>query len=97
VLNEVDFEHRMTPQTYTGLYDAIVTAMKAVQPETKFVGVSLAIPGQHPDFFEFFLNHKNHKPGIPLDFISYHFYAVPTPDQPLDIQQHTVFARPMAF
>src|SRR5207253_9690990 len=41
VLNEVDFEHRMTPQTYTRLYDAIVTAMKKVQPELKFAGVSL--------------------------------------------------------
>ena len=51
VLNEVDFEHRMTAQTYTRLYDAIVSAMKKVQPELRFVGVSLAIPGQNPDFF----------------------------------------------
>ncbi len=97
VLNEVDFEHRMTPQTYTRLYDAIVSAMKKVQPELKFVGVSLAIPGQHPDFFEYFLNSKNHESGVPLDCISYHFYAVPTPDETLDIQQHTVFAQADGF
>ncbi|MFI5092904.1 MAG: glycosyl hydrolase family 39 [Candidatus Acidiferrales bacterium] len=97
VLNEVDFEHVMTPQTYTGLYDAVVTAMKKVQPDIKFVGVALAMPGKRPDFFEYFLNHKNHKPGIPLDFLSYHFYAVPTPDEPLDIQQHTVFAQADGF
>jgi hypothetical protein len=29
--------------------------------------------------------------GTPLDYISYHFYAIPTPDETLDIQQHTVF------
>src|SRR5207249_4900528 len=82
VLNEVDFEHRMTAQTYTRLYDAIVSAMKKVQPELRFVGVSLAIPGQNPDFFEYFLNSKNHEPGMPLDYISYHFYAVHAPDVP---------------
>src|SRR5216683_1429664 len=97
ILNEVDFEHRMTPQTYTGLYDAVAEAMKKVQPDLKFVGVSLAIPGQNPDFFEYFLNHKNHRPRIPLDALSYHFYAVPTPDEPLEIQQHTVFAQADGF
>src|SRR2546430_16930876 len=87
----------MTPQTYTRLYDAIVTAMKKVQPELKFAGVSLAIPGQNPDFFEYFLNGKNHEPGVPLDYISSHFYAVPTPDETLDVQQHTVFAPAEGF
>src|SRR6266576_1297551 len=83
VLNEVDFEHRMTPETYTRLYDAIVTAMKKVQPELKFVGVSLAIPGQNPDFFEYFLNSKNHETGVPLDYISQvdpNHVAKPIPD-----------------
>jgi hypothetical protein len=97
ILNEVDFEHRMTPQIYTGLYDAVAAAMKKVQPDIKFVGVSLAIPGQHPEFFEYFLNHKNHKSGIPLDALSYHFYAVPAPDEPFEIQQHTVFAQADGF
>ncbi|MFZ0923728.1 MAG: hypothetical protein WA020_11755, partial [Candidatus Acidiferrales bacterium] len=97
VLNEVDFEHAMTPQTYTRLYDAIVTAMRKVQPGTKFVGVALAMPGQSPDFFEYFLNKKNHQPNVPLDYISYHFYAAPTPDETPDIQQYTVFAQADGF
>jgi len=97
VLNEVDFEHRMSPQVYTGLYDAVVAAMKKVQPKIKFVGTALAIPGHNPDFFEYFLNSKNHKLGIPLDALSYHFYAVPTPDEPLEVQQHTVFAQADGF
>ncbi len=97
ILNEVDFEHQMSPQTYTLLYDAIATAMREVQPEIKFVGVALAAPSQRPDYFEYFLDHKNHRPGVPLDFISYHFYASPQPDESLDIQQHTVFAQSDGF
>ena len=68
-----------------------------MQPETKFVGVSLAYPGQQPDFFEHFLNPKNHKPGIPLDFISYHFYAVPTADQARKSSRHVFFAQADGF
>jgi hypothetical protein len=97
VLNEVDFEHQMTPQAYTKLYDAIVLAMREVQPEIKFVGIALALPSQRPDYFEYFLNPKNHRPGVPLDYISYHFYASPQPDETLDVQQHTVFAQTDGF
>jgi hypothetical protein len=28
------------------------------------------------DFYKYFLNHSNHAPDIPLDMISYHFYAL---------------------
>jgi hypothetical protein len=42
VLNEVDAEHSMSPQTYTKIYDAIVTAMHKVSPDTKFIGLALA-------------------------------------------------------
>ena len=41
------------------------------------MGMALAAPGRDPKFFEYFLNPANHKPGIPLDMISYHFYASP--------------------
>jgi hypothetical protein len=97
VLNEPDLERNLSPETYTRLYDAVVTAMRAVQPETKFVGISLAYPGQQPNFFEHFLNPKNHKAGIPLDFISYHFYAVPTADQGAEVQPHVFFAQADGF
>lgn len=97
VLNEPDLERNLTGETYTKIYDAVVTAMKKVQPQTKFVGVSLAFPSGHPEFFEYFLNHKNHKAGVPLDFISYHFYAVPTPDQTVEVQQYTFFAQADGF
>jgi len=87
VLNEINGEHQMTPQTYTRVYDAIVEAVHRVDPQIKFVG--LALGGTSKDYFEYFLNHKNHKPGIPIDMISYHFYAVPTPDQTPEIMQYT--------
>lgn len=97
VLNEVDFEHQMTPETYTKVYDAIVEAVRRVDPSIKFMGLALAgtssVPWdkQGPQFFEYFLNHDNHKPGIPLDGISYHFYGVWTPDQTPEVYQYTVF------
>ncbi|MEI6656821.1 MAG: glycosyl hydrolase family 39 [Verrucomicrobiota bacterium] len=75
VLNEPDLEHKMTPQQYTACYDTIVTAIRKVQPAMKFVGLSLAAPKDLPQYFEHFLDPKNHQPGIPLDMISYHFYA----------------------
>lgn len=91
VLNEVDFEHSMSPEFYTHIYDAIAGAIHKVDPQIKFVGMALAAPSAEPQFFEYFLNHKNHKPGIPLDMISYHFYATPTPGQTPDVWQYTMF------
>jgi len=91
VFNEPDLEHGFSPQTYTRLYDAVVEAIHKVSPQTKFVGISDSYPAGHPDFFTYFLNPKNHKPGIPLDMISYHFYAVPSLDESPDVQQFTYF------
>ncbi len=97
VFNEVDFEHNMTPEQYTQRYDAVVTAIREVAPRMKFVGLALAEPGRNPHMFEYFLNPANHKPGIPLDMISYHFYAVPTADQSPDVQQYTFFTQADRF
>lgn len=97
VLNEVEFEHKMSPELYTKLYDAVVTAMRKVQPDIKFVGMALAMPSLNPQYFEYFLNPKDHQAGIPLDLISYHFYAVPTPDQTPEVQGYTFFAQADGF
>ena len=91
VLNEVEAEHTTTPQQYAQRYDAIVTGVRAVSPRTQFIGLALADPRNHPEFFEYFLNPKNHQPGIPLDWISYHFYAVPAAGETLDQSQYTFF------
>ena len=97
VLNEVDFEHGMTPEQYTERYDAIVGAIRRVSPQTKFVGLALAEPGKDAKFFEYFLNPANHKAGIPLDMISYHFYASPVGGETLEDWQYTFFDQEAGF
>jgi hypothetical protein len=93
VLNEVDHEHQMTPESYTALYDAIVTQVREVAPNMKFVGLALTPNGpiNQPQWFDYFLDPKRHKPGIPLDAISYHFYAWPDTDESPEIMSHTLF------
>src|SRR5580692_9673511 len=91
VLNEVEFEHKTTPEQYTARYDAIVSAIHEVSPNTKFMGLALATPSDEPRYFEYFLDHAHHKPGIPLDYISYHFYASPSADQDINNWQFTFF------
>ena len=97
VLNEVDFEHNMTPEQYTARYDAIVSAIRTVAPQMKFVGLALALPSLIPRMFEYFLDPKNHKPGVPMDMISYHFYAAPSPEETTNVQQFTFFDQADGF
>jgi hypothetical protein len=97
VLNEIDFEHKMTPAQYTARYDAIVSAIHKVSPETKFVGLALAMPSLNPEYFEYFLDHRNHRPGTPLDMISYHFYASPVRGQTIASWQYTFFDQAAGF
>lgn len=97
VLNEIDFEHNTTPEDYTRRYDAIVEGIRKVSPKTQFMGLALAAPGANPKYFEYFLNPRNHKPGIPLDYISFHFYASPAMDENLDGWQHTFFNQANGF
>ncbi len=91
VLNEPDLEHNISPAFYTRIYDAIVTELKKISPGTKFVGMALAFNG-NPEWFEYFLNPAHHKPGVPLEGISYHFYGeADTHPQPLDQYQFSFF------
>lgn len=96
VLNEPDLEHNPSPEQYTKQYDAIVSSIKKVSPETKFVGMALAFEN-NPHWFEYFLNPANHKSGIPLDMISYHFYAIGMKEQTMDMMQYTFFDRADGF
>ncbi|GAA4780662.1 hypothetical protein GCM10023231_04760 [Olivibacter ginsenosidimutans] len=97
VLNEPDLEHRMTPQYYTKIYDAVVTALKKIAPATKFVGISVAHE-TNPEWFEYFLNPKNHQADVPLEGVSYHFYGRPAPDKiELDYYQYSFFDQANAF
>lgn len=96
VLNEVDFEHAISPQDYTALYDAIVTAIRKVSPRTKFVGLALGNAGSL-DYYRYFLDPANHQPGVPVDLISYHFYAQPNPADTADQMGPDGFAQADAF
>jgi hypothetical protein len=96
VLNEVDFEHNNTPETYTRIYDAVVSSIRKVSPDTKFVGMALAYPDR-PEWFEYFLNPAHHKAGIPLDMISYHFYAGGSIEQGSRVMQYTFFDQADGF
>ncbi|MDP9081069.1 MAG: glycosyl hydrolase family 39 [Bacteroidota bacterium] len=95
VLNEPDLEHKMSPQTYTRIYDALVTAIRTVLPKAKFVGLALAY--EKPEWFEYFLNPKNHKSGIPIDMISYHCYASANSKQKFDDYEYAVFDKAENF
>jgi hypothetical protein len=97
VLNEVDSEHQTSPETYTRLYDAVTLAIHQVDPRMKFVGMALAGPSGNPKFFEYFLDPNNHRPGAPLDMISYHFYASPSADQSPETWQYTFFDQAEGF
>jgi hypothetical protein len=90
VLNEPENEHQPTVEAYTRLYDAVTAAIHRVQPQMKFVALALASPAHQPHWFEYFLDPKNHRPGAPLDMISYHFYAI-GPDSNTDYNQFFYF------
>jgi hypothetical protein len=96
VLNEPDAEHNISPQDYNLLYDAIVTAIRQVSPKTKFVGLGLAFES-NLDYFRHFLDPANHRPGVPLDLISYHFYATPDPARTVDEWGPDCFAQADRF
>lgn len=97
VLNEPDLEHNISPQLYTKIYDAIVGELKKISPATKFIGISAAFI-KSPDYFDYFLNAKNHQPGIVAEGISYHHYSTPAwPAQTLDEYQYTFFEKADAF
>jgi hypothetical protein len=79
VLNEIEAEHSISPEFYNQLYDAIVTAIHSVSPNTKFVGLALGDNG-NPQYFDYlseFLDPTKHAAGIPLDYVSYHWYGSP--------------------
>lgn len=99
VLNEIEFEHHWSPEMYTRFYDSVTAAMRKVDPEIKFMALALAQPsvGSGPELVEYFLNPTNHKPETPIDFITYHFYAHPTPEQTIGEWQYTFFDEAEGF
>jgi hypothetical protein len=92
VLNEEDEGngHEIDPETYTALYDEVVSALRKVDPTMKFSGLALA-DASSLHYFEYFLTHKNHGPGIPLNMVSYHKYVFAEAGRTLRDWQHDMF------
>ncbi|MBB3051396.1 hypothetical protein FHS23_002419 [Prauserella isguenensis] len=67
----------MSPELYTRLYDAIVARLRPLDPEMRFIGLSLSHVHHNPEYFWHFLDPANHAPGTPLDAVSIHFYGAP--------------------
>jgi hypothetical protein len=91
VFNEIDGEHQPTRQQYVTEYDVIVSRLHPMDPAMKFVGLALAFPERNPDMVEYFLDHSHHQSGIPIDMVSYHFYAAPRFEQTVDSWQFSFF------
>jgi hypothetical protein len=90
VLNDPDFEDSLSPADYTRLYDAIVSAVRKIAPDMKFVGPAVG-DVQHMDFFAYFLDPMHHNPGTPIDLLSYHFFLLPDADEPAAEMPYTFF------
>ena len=97
VLNEIDAEHRLSPQLYTQLYDVIVTAIHEVSPGTQFVGLALSNQAlENPgvlNYFTYFLDPANHQADVPLDMISYHIYVEPAASDTAETYGTDTFAQ----
>ncbi|CAF1348508.1 unnamed protein product [Adineta steineri] len=79
IFNEIEGEHQMSIEYYTRAYDAVIQGIRrhTNNYDMKYVGMALENHNEF-NFYKYFLNHSNHAPDIPLDMISYHFYAIGT-------------------
>lgn len=69
-----------------------------VSPNTKFVGLALAFPAKAlTTYLPHFLNHSNHAKDIPLDAISYHFYASSNPNDDVKKMANEFFEQTDVF
>lgn len=63
VLNEPDFENRITVEQYTKIYDAVTTALHKIDPDLQFFGPEVS--GAEVPWAKYFLDPKNHSPEAP--------------------------------
>jgi hypothetical protein len=93
VFNEPEYEHAISPEQYTRMYDAITERLHRVDPTLKFTGMSLAVPDKGEAFFSYFLDSAHHAPGSRLDAVSYHFYALGKQGESDEQQASSFFAQ----
>ena len=99
VLNEPDLEHATTPEQYTERYDAIVEGIRRVQPGNEIHGPRAGeLRGTTRITSSTFSIPPITGRDIPIDYISYHFYAIPTGDSDHGrLAVHLSSTRPTAF
>ena len=71
--NEPDLEGKLSSKEYCRRYDTLVSAMRKVDSTIKFCGPALSV--YNYAYYQYFLDPNNHKPGTPIDLISYHWYG----------------------
>lgn len=76
----------MSPQAYTALYNAVVQRLRPLDPQMKFVGLSLTHMHRNPEYFWTFLDPANHHDRRVPDAMSFHFYAHPEIVDPLSAE-----------
>lgn len=80
VLNEPDFENKITVEQYTKIYDAVTEAIHKMDPDVQLLGPEVS--GAEIPWARYFLNPKNHRPGsLPVAWFTFHNY-VNAPNDP---------------
>ena len=74
MLNEPDFENKITVEQYTKIYDAVTEAIHRIDPAVQFFGPEVS--GAEVSWARYFLDPKNHKPGsLPAAWFTFHNYT----------------------
>ena len=74
VLNEPDFENKITVEQFTRIYDAVTEAIHKIDPNVQFYAPEVS--GSEVPWAKYFLDPKNHKPGsLPVEWFTFHNYV----------------------
>lgn len=80
VLNEPDFENKITVEQFTRIYDAVTETIHKIDPHVEFFAPEVS--GAEVSWARYFLDAKNHKPGsLPVAWFTFHNY-VNAPNDP---------------
>lgn len=80
VLNEPDFENRITVEQFTRIYDAVTEAIHKIDPHVEFFAPEVS--GAEVSWARYFLDPKNHQAGsLPVAWFTFHNY-VNAPNDP---------------
>ncbi len=74
VLNEPDFENKITVEQFTRIYDAVTEAIHTIDPNVQFYAPEVS--GAEVSWARYFLDPRHHKPGsLPVRWFTFHNYV----------------------